>query len=275
MGNKTEAMQQWTEFMQNKTKSSSVYIGSPCTVKQDDEDANAVLYDAVSAKADRYLLNTTFVQSETKGVVFELLKEEEENDNEENDDENADKQKDGQPMPRQNIHIKNVLLPNQYKDRLHFFKYPQVGSFLAFESSIKSYLNAEAIQAQLRPQWPRPIEEILAEQKEKEEAEKKAKEEADKTKSEEQTEKDDKAEKKEETEAPKEETEENEDDGDEEEKEAEELPPDPIQTASKYVISMDTLGDSQLYNKTTIEWIDQNITKFEQILSSIDLNQYL
>merc|ERR1712129_96553 len=254
MGNKTEAMQQWTEFMQNKTKSSSVYIGSPCTVKQDDEDANAVLYDAVSAKADRYLLNTTFVQSETKGVVFELLKEEEENDNEENDDENADKQIDEQPIPRQNIHIKNVLLSNQYKDRLHFFKYPQVGSFLAFESSIKSYLNSDAIQAQLRPQWPRPIEEIIAEQKEKEATEKKAKEEADKTKSEEQTENDDKAEKKEETEAPKEETEEN-DDGDEEEKEAEELPPDPTQTLSKYVISMDTLGDAELYNKTTIDWI--------------------
>merc|ERR1712129_367896 len=185
--------------------------------------------------------------------VFDLLKEEEENDNEENDDENADTKKEEQPNPRQNIHIKNVLLPNKYKDHLHFFKYPQVGSFLAFESSIKSYLNAEAIQAQLRPQWPRPIEEIIAEQKEKE-AEKKAKEEADKTKSEEQTENDDKAEKKEETEAPKEETEEN-DDGDEEEKEAEELPPDPTQTLSKYVISMDKLGDAELYNKTTIDWI--------------------
>merc|ERR1712129_52692 len=196
-----------------------------CTVKQDDEDANAVLYDAVSAKTDTYLMNTTFVQSETKGVVFDLLKEEEEIDEEE---ENADKKKDEQPKSRQNIHIKNVLLPNQYKDRLHFFKYPQVGSFLAFESSIKSYLNADAIQAQLRPQWPRPIEEILAEQKEKEEAEK-AKEEADKTKSDDQTENDDKAEKDEETEAPKEETEENED-VDEEEKEAEELPPDPTQT---------------------------------------------
>merc|ERR1712190_277170 len=63
--------------------------------------------------------------------------------------------------------------------------------------------------------------------------------------------------------------------GDEEEKEAEELPPDPTQITTKYVISMDTLGDAQLYNKETIEWIDQNISKLEQSLMKIDLNQYL
>merc|ERR1712048_1544945 len=120
-------------------------------------------------------MNTTYVQPETKGVVFDLLKEEENEDDENEDqDDDVDKKEDTSPKPRENIHIKNVLLSNPYRDRLHFFKYPKVGSFLAFQSSVKSYLNTEAIQAQLRPQWPRPIEEIIAEQKEKEEAEKKA-----------------------------------------------------------------------------------------------------
>merc|ERR1712154_584454 len=146
--NKTEAMQAWSEYIENKTKSSSVYIGIPCTVKEEDEDKNALLYDAVSSKDNQFLKNTTFIQSETKGVVFDLLKDDEnENEEEEEEEDENKKEVEETKQPRKNIHIKNVLLPNAYKDRLHFFKYPKVGSFLSFESSIKSYLNQEAIQA--------------------------------------------------------------------------------------------------------------------------------
>merc|ERR1712130_524245 len=68
----------------------------------------------------------------------------------------------------------------------------------------------------------------------------------------------------------------NEDDDDNaDEKEEEELAPDPPQITKKYVISMDTLCDQQLYNQAIIQWIDENITKFEQILMKIDLSQYL
>ena len=71
---KTEAMQAWSEYMESKTKSSSVYIGAPCILKQDDEDKNALLFNAVSAKDDQFLMNTALIQSDTKGVVFDLLK---------------------------------------------------------------------------------------------------------------------------------------------------------------------------------------------------------
>merc|ERR1712019_244231 len=118
---------------------------------------------------------------------------------------------------------------------------------------------------------PRPIEEIIAEQKEKEEAEKKAHQDAEAEANNDDTAKEDDAKnpKEEDTEEPEENNEED------EEKEAEELPPDPTQITTKYVISMDTLGDAQLYSKATVEWIDQNISKLEQALMRIDLNQYL
>ena len=84
-------------------------------------------------------------------ILLRMNTQEEENENEEEaNDENGDqakKQKEA-AKPRKSIHIKNVLLPNPYKDRLHFFKYPKVGSFLSFESTIKSYLHNEALQAQ-------------------------------------------------------------------------------------------------------------------------------
>merc|ERR1711997_260142 len=67
---------------------------------------------------------------------------------------------------------------------------------------------------------------------------------------------------------------ENNEDEEKEEKE-QELPPDPPQTAVKYVISMDTLGDEQLYDEKIMKWIDQNIGKFEDVLMKIDVNEYL
>ena len=123
----------------------------------------------------------------------------------------------------------------------------------------------------MRPQWPRSIEEIIAEQKEKAEAEKKAKEEADKNQKNEDNEE---APKEDNAEATKEE-EKQENVDDEEEEKAKELAPDPPQIMVKYVITMDTLGDEQLYNQAIIEWIDENISKFEAVLMKIDLMQYL
>ena len=38
---------------------------------------------------------------------------------------------------------------------------------------------------------------------------------------------------------------------------------------------MDTLGDEQLYDDKTVQWIDDNVGKLEQILMKIDVNQYL
>merc|ERR1719295_1120308 len=267
---KTEALRLWSEFVADRTKSASVYIGSPCQLKQEEEDVNALLYNAVSKEDDEYLLRTAFAQSETKGVVFDLLKVEENEDAEEEDqnedDENAVKKEEA-PKPRKCIHIENVLFPNQYSERLHFFKYPKVGSFLAFESTIKSYLNPEAIHAPLRPQWPRPIEEIMAEEKAKEDAEKKAKEDAkdgnEEEPKEEETEKEEDA---------------NGDDNEnenEEEQEEKEVIPDPPRTESKYVISMDTLGDAQLYDEAMVQWVDQSISKLEETLTGIDVKEFL
>lgn len=71
---KTEALQLWSDFVADQTKSVSVYIGSPCQLKQDDDDVTALLYNAVSSEKDEYLLRTAFPQTETKGVVFDLLK---------------------------------------------------------------------------------------------------------------------------------------------------------------------------------------------------------
>jgi len=276
--NKIEAMQSWTKYIKNKTKSCSVYIGTPCKMKQDDEDVNGLLYDAVSSKHDEFLLNTTFIQSESKGVIFDLLSEEnaEEEEEENEDDENAEKKKDETTKQRKNIHIKNVLLPNEYKDRLHFFTYPKVGSFLSFESSIKSYLNNKAIQAQLRDQWPRPIEEIIAEQKAKEEAEKKEKEQNENNEEPKEAENnEDDQDKDDEDKDDEDINDEDKGDEDKDDEQKEELPADPPQTAIKYIVSMDTLGDQQIYDQNTVEWIDKNIGKFEQILMKIDVNEYL
>eukprot|EP00483_Globobulimina_turgida_P010573 UN10594 len=73
--NKTNAMKLWTQYIENKTKSASVYIGSPCELKKDDKDVNGLIYNAVSSKHDQFLMNTTFIESESKGIVFLLLKE--------------------------------------------------------------------------------------------------------------------------------------------------------------------------------------------------------
>jgi len=227
----------------------------------------------VSSKADQYLLQSTLIQSETKGVVFELLKEEEPaedaEEEEDEDEENAAKKKEEPPKPRRRIHIENVLLPNAHSDKLHFFKYPKVGSFLAFESTVRSYLNAEALQAPLRPQWPRPLEEVLAEEKAKEDAEKLAK--AKEAEAE--------AAGAEDAEKPKEDEEadepEKDEDEDNEEDEKQEVPPDPPQTAIRMVVSLDTLGDAQQYSDETVQWVDENVAKLEQILSAIDVAQFL
>ncbi len=48
---------------------------------------------------------------------------------------------------RRKIHIENVLLPNAYSQRLQYFEFPKVGSFLAFEASQKTYFNEEALTA--------------------------------------------------------------------------------------------------------------------------------
>jgi len=278
-GSKTKAMQSWSEFVATKTNSASVYIGAQCQVKQEDEDVNAVLYNAISSKADRYLLQSTLIQSETKGVVFELLKEEEPaedaEEEEDEDEENAAKKKEEPPKPRRRIHIENVLLPNAHSDKLHFFKYPKVGSFLAFESTVRSYLNAEALTAPLRPQWPRPLEEVLAEEKAKEEAEKLAKakeaeaaaeaaaaDDAEKPKDDEEA--DDEADKAD-----------AEEDNDDEEEEKQEVAPDPPQTTLRMVVSMDTLGDAQQYSDATVQWVDDNVAKLEEILTAIDVAQFL
>jgi len=273
---KTEALQLWSDFVAERTKSQAVYIGSPCTLKQDDEDVNALLYNAVSNPEDDYLLRTAFTQTETRGVVFDLLKSEENEDAEEDDneeDENAVK-KEEPPKPRKRIHIDNVLFPNAYSEKLHYFKYPKVGSFLSFAATIKSYLNPEAIQAPLRPQWPRPIEEVEAEEKAKAAAEMKAKEEAAKSAAEENAGGDDE-EPKEETQAEDEEEDPKEEDGNEEEPEEKEVIPDPPQTNYQYVVSMDTLGDAQLYDEDMVQWVDHSISKLEEALMSIDIKEFL
>jgi len=272
--NKTEAMQLWTEFVAERTKSVSVYIGSPCKLKQDDEESTALLYDAVSSAEDEYLLRTAFAQSETKGIVFDLLKSEEdgdaeEEDNDEDEDDGASPKKEDPPKPRKRIHLENVLFPNAYRERLHFFKYPKVGSFLSFESAISSYLNPEAIRAPLRPQWPRPVEEVVAEQKAKEDQEQRAKEEAAAA-----------AAADEEEEPKEEDAAENEEDGGDEEEEAEEqkeeeIIPDPPRTISKFVVCLDTMGDDQQYDDDTVQWIDQSIGKLEGALMTIDVMEYL
>jgi len=274
---KTEALQLWSDFVAERTKSQAVYIGSPCTLKQDDEDVNALLYNAVSNPEDDYLLRTAFTQTETRGVVFDLLKSEENEDAEEDDneeDENAVK-KEEPPKPRKRIHIDNVLFPNAYSEKLHYFKYPKVGSFLSFAATIKSYLNPEAIQAPLRPQWPRPIEEVEAEEKAKAEAEKKAKEEADKAAADESGGGGDEEKPKENEDAAEEEAENEEEDGNEEDQEEKEAIPDPPQTDCQYVVSMDTLGDEQLYDEDMVQWVDQSISKLEDTLRSIDVKEFL
>eukprot|EP01083_Nonionella_stella_P064841 169371_1 len=258
--NKTDAMDEWCKYIQDKTNSSSVYIASLCKVKQEDQDANALLYNAVSAKDNEFLLRTTLVESETKGIVFDLLKSEQNEDEEENEENKAlqDTKKE-----RKKIHIDNVLLPNPYKERLHHFTYPKVGSFLAFESSIKSYLNDEAIQSKLRPQWPRSIEEIIAEEKAKEATETENNENDDT----EQTEKD--------TEDAEAETEPEEEKAKEDDEEANELPADPPQIAVQYVVSMDTLGGCALYDGNAVQFVDESIAKLEDSLMKIDVKQYL
>jgi len=277
---KTEALQLWADFVAERTRSKSVYIGSPCTLKQDDDEVNALLYNAVSNEEDDYLLRTAFTQSETKGVVFDLLKPEENEDAEEEDNEEDDNavKKEEAPKPRRQIHIDNVLFPNPYSERLHYFKYPKVGSFLSMAATVKSYLNPEAILAPLRPQWPRPIEEVEAEEKAKAEAEKKAKEEADKAAAEESAAGGDDQEPKEENDneaQPEAAAEDQEEDGNEEEPEEKEVIPDPPQTDCHYVVSMDTLGDEQLYDDDMVQWVDQSISKLETTLMSIDVKEFL
>ena len=65
----------------------------------------------------------------------------------------------------------------------------------------------------------------------------------------------------------------NEDDA--ENTEEKEVPPEPPQTKTKYIVCLDTLGTANIYKPESITWITDTLKHLEKILEQIDLKEYL
>lgn len=154
----TDQLQELADFLKDFTKSTAVYIGKLVLPKkkiQDndddrahiDEEASKIIHFMNATKGHEYLVDAILKQEQ--GLTFDVFKEDEPTPEEEQPP--PEEQEEGAPvevkepeevLPKY-IYVKEVVR----EPRMHFFKVPKLGSYIAIRLEYESCLFEEALDA--------------------------------------------------------------------------------------------------------------------------------
>jgi hypothetical protein len=153
-----------------KTNATAVYIGKLVTPKKpitDDSDENSHI-DSEAAKVIHYLKSTsdhTFMVDKIlrhdQGLTFEIFKDLEAPPKDENEEQ---LEEGGQPLPDQSM-PRCIYVPEVVREpKMHYYRVPKLGSYLAIKLEYQSCLFEESLKAAVNDQL-----EIIQKQKDNEE----------------------------------------------------------------------------------------------------------
>eukprot|EP01083_Nonionella_stella_P260230 887568_1 len=189
-----ELLDRWVSYIQNRIAATAVYIADYDTTVEpveppDEDEENAggdgdgdepaeeelpgtLKYRAAWPEDHKFMLEEQLGRK--YGVSHDLFQDEPKEEEEEEAEDGGDEAANEEITPlRRQIYAANIL-QSDLSDRIHFFRSPRPGAFLAVRAEYDSLLNEEALVAELPPDFAKTADELAADAVAKEAAAKEA-----------------------------------------------------------------------------------------------------